>query len=248
MKKKSRFILNFAGCLSLILLIAPTMKAQAKSVYQSPYVTLSPDGQAFTTNYMDKNWEHYPNGMTIHTGISSSVRNLVSGEHYYIEERTGNAPIGKWVVRHQYAQCIHDNYRPVQEGFHGVIFGRQKHLEYYYSGWNAYCADCGDLLEYPYIYMSDDAARSINELDLYLDYYYLCPFCTNLEQGIELGKHWCKAISWNQYKVEYSRNASDIGGFISDSIHMFNNATIFDGKEITPSTHLTKNTNSRTGY
>jgi uncharacterized repeat protein (TIGR02543 family) len=248
MKKKSRYILNFAGCLSLILLLAPAMIAQAKSVYQSPYVTFSPDGQAFTTNYMDKNWEHYPNGMTINTGITSSVRSLLTGEHYYKEERSGTAPIGKWVVRFQYAQCIHKDYPPIQEGFHGVTFGRLWHLEYYYSGWNAYCADCGDMLENPHIYMSDDAARSITELDLNLDYYYLCPFCTNLEQGSKLGKHWCRAISWNRYKVEYEINAFDGGGFMPDSIHMYNNQTIYEGKEITPSTCLTKNTYRRTGY
>jgi hypothetical protein len=248
MKNKIRLILNFAGWLSLILLLTPAMTAQAKSVYQSPYVTFSPDGQAFTTNYMDKNWERYPSGMTIHTGISSSVRNLVTGEHYYKEERTGNAPVGKWVVRHPYGQCIHSSYPPVQEGFHGVTFGRRINFEYYYSGWIAYCADCGDSLEDPLIYMSDDAARSITVLDLTLDYYYLCPFCTNMEQGSKLGKHMCNQISWNKYKVEYKINAFDGGGFMPDSIHMYNNRTTFEGKEITPSTHLTKNTYHRTGY
>jgi hypothetical protein len=248
MKKKSCFILNFVGWLSMILMLAPAMTAQAKSVYQSPYVTFSPDRQAFTTNYMDKNWEHYPNGMTINTGISSSVRSLVTGEHYYKEERTGNAPVGKWIVRHPYAQCIHNSYPPEGEDYHGITFERRIHFEYYYSGWIAYCADCGDQLEYPLIYMSDDAARSIEELDLMLDYYYLCPFCSNLEMASGLGKHMCNKISWNKYQVEYKINALNGGGYMPRSNHMYNNQTIFEGKEITPSTHLIKNTYHRTGY
>jgi hypothetical protein len=245
MKKRSRFIRNFVGCLSIIFMLAPSLRAEAKSVYRSPYVTFSPDREAFTTNYMDKNWEHYPDGMTISTGILSSVRNLEIGEHYYKEDRTGNAPIGKWVVEHQYGQCIHNSY-PTE--FHGVIFGTSKCLSYYYSGWKAYCADCGESLEEPFIYMSDDAARSITELDLKLDYYYLCPFCTNLEQGYGLGKHRCRAISWNQYRVKYNGNDDSAKGFMADSVHMYNNTTIYEGKEITPSTHLTKNTYHRTGY
>ncbi|MDR0964263.1 MAG: InlB B-repeat-containing protein [Clostridium sp.] len=245
MKEKYPLILMPISILLFVLFSG--FSKQAGTVYQSSYVTLSPDRQAFTVNDRDKNWEHYPNGTSIFTGIQSSVRALNIGEHYFKSKRNGNAPVGRWTVKHQYAQCIHINYQK-EELFHGVSFGRSHCLAYYYSGWNAYCADCGDLLEYPLIYMSDDAARSITVLNLDLDYYYLCPFCNNLEQGSSLGEHFCKEISWNQYRVQYVSNSIDTIGLMPQSIHMYNNATTYEGIAITPATRLTKNAYTRVGY
>lgn len=70
-------------------------------------------------------------------------------------------------------------------------------MQYYYSGWKAYCADCGEAIEEYNIYMSREAAASIQYLDLGnerkpMSYYYLCPFCDNLEQGVDLPAHKCK--------------------------------------------------------
>ena len=72
----------------------------------------------------------------------------------------------------------------------------------------AYCADCGEVIAYALMYMSRDAAKSIQYMDLGskqnpMEYYFLCPFCNNLEQGAPLGEHKCKEISWNQYRVIY---------------------------------------------
>ncbi|MDR0949328.1 MAG: hypothetical protein LBM69_07425, partial [Lachnospiraceae bacterium] len=162
MKRKNYLVLFIT---SILLVLLPRLSAQAGSVYQSHYVSFSPDGQAFTTHSKDKNYEQYPYGTTIYTGIQSGVKDLEEGEHYYKSKSSGNAPIGRWTVNHQYAQCIHNAYG-IEGLYHGVFFGRSNCLSRYFSGWNAYCADCGDLLEQPLIYMSIDAARTITELNL----------------------------------------------------------------------------------
>ena len=38
------------------------------------------------------------------------------------------------------------------------IFWQTKCMQYYYSGWKAYCADCGEAIEEYNIYMSREAA------------------------------------------------------------------------------------------
>lgn len=245
MNKREKRLLRFM--ILILLLIFPAQTVRAGTIFQSPFVKISKDGKAFTTNAKNKDWKHYPKGMIVSTGILSSVRALEIGEHYFKEERMGDVPVGKWIVEHQNAQCIHDQY-PDEAFFHGETFHRKKCESYYYSGWNAYCADCGELLEYPFIYMSDAAARSITQLDLSMDYYYLCPFCDNLEQAHPLGQHKCIKISWNQYRVKYIANADLKMQAMPDSIHMYNNKTVFEGNVITPATHLTKNTYHRIGY
>ncbi|MBR4095420.1 MAG: InlB B-repeat-containing protein, partial [Bacteroidales bacterium] len=98
-------------------------------------------------------------------------------------------------------------------------------------------------------YMSKEAAATIKELDTKLDYYYLCPFCTNLEQGASLSTHWCREISWNRYQVLYDCNSTDwVGGYMENSFHMYNNATVFEGREVTPIERLSKNSYVRIGY
>ena len=82
-----------------------------------------------------------------------------------------------------------------------------------------------------------------------LTYYYLCPFCANLEQGVLLDQHMCKSISWNMYHVVYASNASGIvGGYMEKSIHMYNNEAVYEGETITPAVRLNKNTYTRIGY
>ncbi len=223
------------------------MSAQAGTVYDSPYVKRSPDGKAFTTNFQDKNWVHYDKGTIVDFGTSSSLRNPVTGEHEYLYKRLGNIPIGKWEVVYKYAGCWHNDY-PVKPYYHGVEYGRKECLKYYYSGWNASCADCHEPISSMHMYMSEEAAQSITVLDLSLEYYYTCPHCNNLEQGSPFPPHKCKAISWNMYKVEYIENANRVDGSMEPSIHMYNNATEHDGEPITPDTKLRKNAFKRTGY
>lgn len=225
---------------------------QAETIYDSPYVSFAPDGKAWTTNAGDMDMQWYGDGETVETGISSAVREPEVGEHYYLYNRSGTIPIGKWKVVTPRVDCCHNSYPPIIDPhFHGIFYVRHNCFRYHYSGWNAYCADCGGEIETSNIYMSREAAETIDyfEIHPWLDYYYLCPFCSNLEQGIGFKAHTCKAISANQYKVSYHANTAGIyGGYMPDSYHMYNNATEYEGKTVTPITHLTKNAYFRNGY
>lgn len=225
--------------------------AEKKTIYNSPYVSFSPDGKAFTTCAGDQNYTWYDNGTTVNTGIKSSLRNLETGEHYYAIRRSGEVPVGYWKVVHRPGQCIHDGYP--DKDWHGIAFGTQKCMQYYYSGWKAYCADCGEPIKENHIYMSREAAASIQYLDLgtetaRMGYYYLCPFCSNLEQGVTLSAHLCKEISWNQYRIFYNPNIKKYNGYMDYSYHMYNSATEYEGQTVTPVTHLTENNYTKEGY
>lgn len=259
MIRKKRYLAAKMGLLALGLMLLFPGQAEAadkKTIYNSPYVSFSPDGKAFTTCAGDQNYTWYAedDSTTVYTGIKSSLRSLRTGEHYYKVARWGEVPVGSWKVVHRPGQCIHDGYTS-DENWHGIQFGTQKCMQYYYSGWKAFCADCGEPLEDSNIYMSREAASSIQYLDLGSEknpvfYYYLCPFCRNLEQGVRLSAHWCKEISWNQYRVIYKPNtgADDYSGYMDTSYHMYNNATTYEGETVTPVTHLTANGYTRIGY
>ena len=224
-----------------------------KTIHNSPYVTFSPDRQAFTTCAGDQNYKWYTedDSTTVYTGIKSSLRDVETGEHYYDRYRRGEIAVGMWKVVHRRGHCIHN--LPWNREWHGVSTGGNACMRYYYSGWKAFCADCGEALEQANIYMSREAAASIEYLDLGSDerpmgYYYLCPLCRHMEQGVTFAAHRCKGISQNQYKVIYDPNAKEYDGYMSESIHMYNNAAEYEGKTVIPVTHLTENSYTRTGY
>ncbi|MBR1930040.1 MAG: InlB B-repeat-containing protein [Lachnospiraceae bacterium] len=252
MRRYSFWYRHFGKAVFIFLgmFVAGLLRVQAGSVYDSPYVTFSSTGEAWTTNAGDTHYEHYTYGTTVRTGASSTLRNLKKGEHYYSMSRSGTIPIGKWVCEHAKGQCIHNSY-PQENSWYGVRFGRQACQKYHYSGWVAYCADCGEKLSDMLFYMSDQAAASIASLDVgeAMHYYYLCPFCHNLEQARTYERHVCKGISCNQYKVEYDPNVLGgiYGGYMTASYHMYNNATRYEGREVTPVTHLSQNAYTRLG-
>nr|WP_318685785.1 InlB B-repeat-containing protein [uncultured Acetatifactor sp.] len=250
--KKIRYLLCLAAALTLSACLQVSA-VQKQTIYNSSYVTFSPDKKAWTTNAGDRDYTWYDSGTKAVTGIQSSIRKPEAGEHYYKEERRGEVPIGFWQVNHRAAQCIHDLYPQKGAGYHGIEYGTKKCGRYYYSGWTPYCADCGDPLADMLMYMSREAAESIDYMYLGgqedFAYYYLCPHCGNLEQGVSLGIHMCSAVSWNQYKVRYDPNAGgNQRGYMPDSAHMYNNAKEYEGKDVTPVTHLTKNAYARIGY
>ena len=235
-----------AGLLLMVLLSVfwAETNVQAGNMDASPYVTFSPDGKAWTTNAGDRKYTWYEKGTTVDTGITSSLRSLRQGEHYYKAPRSGTIPIGEWKVVYPTGICLHDDYPGQASEWHGVQFGRKKCFKYYYSGWFAYCADCGELIVKRFHYMSREAAETIRYLDAGtgLDYYYLCPWCDNLEMGSGTPPHMCSAISWNRYKVRYDVNTQErYGGYMPDSIHMYNDATEYEGEEVTPLQYLTLN-------
>ena len=222
---------------------------EAGSLQDSPYIAFSPDGAAYTTNPGDQNCKWYEKGLEVDTGVKSTIRDLKQGEHYYSSYREGKLPVGKWKVAYATGICCHRCGMEEGTWYHGLTFEKDYCLASYYSGWFAYCADCGEVIDTFYTYMSQEAAATLGELDTALDYYYLCPFCTNLEQGIEVKGHYCKAISWNRYRIVYERNTQEqVGGYMENSFHMYDNQTIFEGKEVTASVRLHKNTYTRLGY
>ena len=254
MTRKKRYLV--AGLLALgMTLLFPKQTAEAaerKTIYNSPYVTFSPDGKAFTTCAGDQDYTWYEEDTTVITGVKSSLRGLETGEHYYKVSRYDEVPIGAWKVVHRPGQCIHNSYPGTS--WHGVSYGTSKCQQYYYSGWSAICADCGESVNSMLMYMSEEAAASLHYLDLGSEkqptnYYYLCPFCNNLEQGAPFEAHKCSKISWNRYRVVYKSNTDDnYSGYMDPSFHMYNNATEYEGEAVTPVTHLTANSYDRIGY
>lgn len=219
----------------------------AETIFDSPYVSFSPDGRAWTTNAGDCDVKWYPEGIRIETGHTSKLKTPGRGEHYYKKAKQGNATVGYWQVRWNAGQCIH-GYHGAE--YHQLQFGMTPCLRRHYSGWMAYCADCGEAVTEGFIYMSEAAARTISYLPLGMDYYYICPFCHNLEQGYTL-HHYCKEISANRYRVLYEPNfpsGGKGGGLTEASIHMYDNQTLFEGNEVIPQTRLTRNRYRCDGY
>lgn len=215
------------------------------SLLKNPNITISPDGNAFTTNADEKKTEWYDSGYTVLTGKTSALKTPETGEHLYSVINDDIVDIGKWVVAHERGQCIHVRMVDVPN-FHGVMFEKSICFSEYYSGWMGYCADCNQKVTSGLFYMSDDTAYSLTELDMSMAYYYRCPHCTHLEQGYELKHHICQAVSPNQYSVRYHANYGS--GYMPKSIHMYNNATIYEGAEVTPQKTLTLNSYTRIGY
>lgn len=104
-----------AGLLVLGIALLFSIQSEAaakKTIYNSPYVSFSPDGCAFTTCAGDRNYVWYArdDSTTVYTQIPSSLRDPVVGEHIYTEKRYGEIPVGYWKVVHRPGQCIHNGY------------------------------------------------------------------------------------------------------------------------------------------
>ncbi len=207
-------------------------------------ISYSPDGQAFTTNSGDTSVVWYKDGMTVRIKNVSHKTPSV-GEHIYYWKRTGTIPIAYWKVSHPYGKCIHQDYTS-SGNFHGVSHGSKRCGKNYYSGWTGYCADCGEIAIRGLIYMSADTAAALTEVRTGMSYYYLCPWCSNLEQGMEILPHTCQDISANRYQVVYE--ACGGSGYMAPSSHMYNNASSYEGREVTPQTRLTLCSFRRVGY
>ncbi len=232
--------LGLLGILCMVILL-PNRIVYANN----PYVTYSPDGEAFTVMDGETDVEWYEKGTEVSTGISGGIRECRVGEHIYTKYVGKEIPVEKWVVNWSEAKCIHKDY-PAGDMFFGVRFQKNNCMKNYFSGWIAYCADCKETVATNNIYMSREAARSMKSLDLSKAYYYKCPHCDNLEQGIYFNQHACKGISINRYFVRYHANFGN--GYMEKSTHIVNNETIYEGQEVTPQTTLNLNTYTRKGY
>lgn len=248
MKKGIMAALLAAAAVCLPVKAAPMTAAGLKTIYNSPYVSFAPDGQAWTVNLGDRNIRWYQRGTTVNTGVASALREPEEGEHIYYRQRTGEAPVGRWVVEHEAGQCIHSEY---PSAYHGISYRTKCCEERHYSGWRAYCADCGEVISDVFVYMSREAAETINCIPLGLDHFSLCPFCGNLEQGRAF-THVCRAVSANMYRVVYDANfpedAKDTTGYMAYSLHMYGDAEEYEGMALTPVKELSPNAYGCTGY
>lgn len=208
-------------------------------------ISYSPDGQAFTTCGGDTSAVWYEKGMKVRIREETGGLEAGPGEHIYYWKRTGSIPIGYWEVAHPCGKCIHKDYG-MYTNFHQVTFGRRKCGKNYYSGWLGYCADCGEAVIDFLVYMNGDTAAALTEVQTGMGYYYLCPWCSNLEQATEILPHTCQAISANRYTVVYEANGGS--GYMAPSVHMYNDTPVYEGREITPQTTLSLCSFGRIGY
>lgn len=226
---------------------------RAGNLYTSPYVSFAPDGLAWTTDAGNRAVEWYADdgADNIRTGVAGTLKALQTGEHYYKVRKTGAIPVSEWQVSLSRVNCCHNSY-PSDDHFHGVKYSRGPCFQKHFSAWRPICADCNAPIVRCHFYMSKAAAKSLGYLQVGagMAYYYLCPFDRNLEQGADTQWHTCREISANCYRVVYDVNGGgDIcGGYMAPSFHMYGNASKYEGREVTPQTHLNLNTYTRIGW
>ena len=252
-RKNIRSALLYLVCSVLIIIGLEGSVSEAEGFYENSFLSFSPDQGAWTVREELPNAGDAKNRINpscwygwnevILTEKTSSIEEPEAWEHYYRYNRKGLVPIRKWTLAHREGRCIHKEQFP----FHNLDFTSYCCGSSYYSGWNAYCADCGEKVLDFNIYMSKSKVARITEVDTRLDYYYLCPTCKHLEQGRGV-HHMCKAISANRYRVQYLPNGGNVAGFMQSSFHMYNNAEWFEGEPVTPIKKLNRNTFSREGY
>ncbi|MBQ8823127.1 MAG: InlB B-repeat-containing protein [Lachnospiraceae bacterium] len=221
---------------------------------QFPGVTVSDDGTGWTTDYKLQIAERHNYGYTVTTGATSTKAEAGQGEHYYSKDATGLIPISKWTLRHPPAQCIHDHdYH--QNKYGGFEIGNQICGTSYSSGWFATCANCNEEIEH-FVYSRESTVSGITFIPADSLYVYVCPFCNNMEQGVEYSHRCFSYVSKNYYRIQYVANypadSPNTEGWMTPTKHMVDNATEYEGKPATErgftDTHLRKNTYYAEGY
>lgn len=235
--------------LALVLCLTPArVNAESiddASVYRNPHINFTPDGKAYTTDFMEKDYESVRKGEVIETGEVSTLPQLQEGQHRYQVEKSGLVHVERWVASYVPGRCIHNEYWH-NDQYHDLTVNHNNCLSYYKNGWVGYCADCHKSL-YILYYMDRETAKTLTTLPIGLDYFYMCPNCDNLEQAREM-VHECEDISWNKYIVTYIENGLKVTGIMAPSTFMYNNETMYDGEKITPDTRLRKNRFIREGF
>lgn len=212
----------------------------------------------------------YEKGTECVTGTFSGLRELEQGEHYYTYARTGRIPVGKWKVEDSYAYCVSKTARMEETEQKPVSVHPDSCGQPYFSGWMAFCADCGEPVSRENVYMSREAAESTDVMDADKNYYFLCPcprpangdegsveretedsvLCGHLDRYWEASPHQCRGISVNRYRVVYDANGDGAEGAMAPSFHMYHNENLYEGKPVTPVETLSLCTYDRTeqGY
>ena len=78
----------------LLIMLLMIGGVSVEAVYEGiPNVSLSPDGNAFTTHVNDTDTEWYEREYEVHTGVKSSMKEPGIGEHEYATERVDRVPV-----------------------------------------------------------------------------------------------------------------------------------------------------------
>ncbi len=256
----------------LLLLGTGNERVQARTVTESASenlgATISPNGLGWTLDRGAQKVEKAEVGTCILTGQKSALGEVGPGYHFYEYKRTGEVPIGAWQVTMERGKCIHTlgerSYANLKaSGYLGLTYPDKESTcgAYYMPGWTGLCADCGEPVlatgekgyEKPfYIYGSRKSVTAITSLNVNMDYYYQCPFCSHLEQGAGKRYHTCRQTSANRYRVVYLLREEDklagAGGSMRPSLHMYNNSEEYEGKRVTPCNTLSRSTFTYTGH
>lgn len=242
-----RKLLTMLTC-GLLLSFPFGLSVSAHSIYDSPYVEWSSTGEAWT--FQDRGIRWYPGGTTVKVNGTGSRPELQEGQHYYgTKEKT--VPVSQWTVRFETHNCIHNTY-PKKNPWLGVDYNQHNCFGKNDSGWVPTCAICGEEFGFLF-YGSKEAIASLDSVENDSYFYFLCPNvlgngerCNNLEQGTQIN-HRCKSeVSYNRYEIWYEANGGAY--FISPSYFMYNNATEYKGRPITPETKLKRGIYQRYGY
>jgi len=251
-------------CLLILISKIDAFAESKQTLYNSPYITWSPDGSACTTNYLEYLTDWYEEDTTVYTGIPlkvdySTLTPPVGMHIYQYNKESTELPLYKWHVDYGTHICIHSGSASTT-GYCGLSYVKNGwnydnkftytincHANRLPSGWVATCADCGTEFRL-YVYATKEAIETIDYLDTTKGYFYICPWDGALEQASGFN-HKCKELSYNMYEVVYSQNApAGVAGYMPESRHMYNNVNVYNGQPITPQTSLSPCGYSRIGY
>ncbi len=246
--------LGLALAAGLLLPLRAEAARKDQTIYASnSYVSMSPDGKAFTVGL----------GVKGTAGLSySSARDLKvtvfgkmdfpaepAGQHYYTDLVHGSVPVGYWRLDHPFASCVHSG-NPTKFGLNKIGAIARTCGKHYPPGWIPFCAYCGEAIGDGFFYLDREMARSLRYLESgseYSNYFYLCPESYTIEQTIHTN-HRCKVLSCNRYRVCYHPSARDVTGYMQTDSFFYDNNTLYEGKTVTPSLNLSVNRYAREGY
>ncbi len=272
--------LSVLGSLNASAISLPSPESVMTDYMENPYIrfyegsqgmawtTVHPGGNALSSYgtyvYTDGGYYRGGEGRTvIPRGVVSRKEiqpELKPGQHYYAGEITDSViPVGKWVLTHSEAGCIHGPFSACAEyEYYGVEgLPNVKCRGKYDSGWIAYCADCGQSVT-GYVYTDDTCVGNIGYVFAGTDdfamthpvrYMFVCPLKgDNLENDHAIGTHMCKCfISYNRYTVRYNGNGA-VHGEMPDSVFYYGGSCEYEGVKVCGEESLRENVYINPGY
>lgn len=228
--------------------------AEIPGLGNNRFVTLSPDGQAFTIGYGDKTSQGYSYdelGRIIGLREVTGIPVPGEGEHLYTGVVSGAVPVGYWELGWTRGRCIHSigmNYRINLLNLMGA--NTDNCHRNYNAGWIPHCAVCGGEIAHVYFYMTEEMARETRFLPSGVpsaNYFFLCPFDNSLENYCQIS-HVCTRLSTNKINVEYYSGADDAVGNMDTEVFYYEPGEKYEGMTVNASDRLEKCAFEREGY